>query len=95
MLLDRAKRVKKASERSEAVVAFTFLESSQDRNPKLPLKPSFSEVKMPRALASAIGQFFMKNSDFFPFLIILIILIILRPMKATASKAYRGHILTD
>ena len=41
------------------------------------------------------GQFFMKNSDFFLFLIILIILIILRPMKATASKAYRGHILTD
>ena len=49
---------------------------------------------MPRALASAIGQFFMKNSDF-SFLIILIILIILRPMKAIASKGYRGHILTD
>ena len=59
--------------------------------------PWRNEVKSKKSLSfseKTKGNFSWKIL-IFSFLIILIILIILRPMKATASKAYRGHILTD
>ena len=48
----------KTYERSESIVALLLLEFTIKSNLKTAPQTEQSEVKMPRALASAIGQFF-------------------------------------